>query len=158
MSSYDKFYDYLSELHGNQQRLSELLTDKIKAVTGGNLDRLDEIIKDEQVFVLASKSFDANIKRFREQLSLSGEKLSDLIPELPLEEQQRFRDLFKKLSAGLEQTSALNSQCQGLIEGRLHVLDKGVRRLDKSPAKPYGKPEGVQPPSNGTPRLFTKSV
>ncbi len=157
MSKYDKFYEYLADLHQNHVRLLDLLQSKLKAVDSQDINKLDEIMKEEQVFVLVSKSFDSNIQRFRNELSLSGEKLSDIIPELPDQEQQRFRTIFKQLKNSLDQTQALNQNCQDLLEERLYVLNKNIRKLDTSANNTYTKP-GDAGKSGGSQYLLTKSV
>ena len=84
---YDKFHGYLTELEGNFAKLSQLLHNKLSALERFDIDRLDAIIKEEQVFVLLSKSFDANVASYRQKLGLKGQQLSDIITELPVEEQ-----------------------------------------------------------------------
>lgn len=156
MGKYDKLYQYLEDLHQSHVHLSGLLVAKLDAVIAADLDRLDEIIKQEQVFVLVSKGFDANLKRFREELSLSGDTLSRIITELPPEERQRFRDLFERLKLSLEETKALNRKSQDLLDQHLHRIGKSLRSLDKSNGTSYGKAASE---ANGErPHLFTQSV
>ena len=155
MRKYDKFYQYLEELHQNHVHLSGLLVAKLDAVIEADLDRLDKIIKEEQVFVLVSKSFDSNLKRFKQELSLSGDTLSQIVTELPPEERQRFRDLFERLKLSLEETKALNQKSQDLLDQYLHKINKSIKALDKNHGASYGKASE----SNGDrPRLFTQSV
>lgn len=155
MSRYDKFYAYLEELNNNHLHLSGLLQRKLDAAIRHDTDELDAVIKEEQVFVLVSKGVEGNLTRFREQLSLQGETLREIIPELPADERQRFEDIFHKLKLNVEETQTLNLKCQELLEQHLHTIDKALRELDKSRSKTYGKNAGEP---GKEPGLFTKSI
>lgn len=155
LSQYDKFFDYLSDLKDTYRRLADLLMEKLDAISCNDLLRIDELTGKEQAFVLTSKGFDANIKRFREQLSLSGENLSEIIPNLPRSEQQRFLDLFRLLKSNLEECQALNDNCQGLLGDTLHKIN---RALDKTRGAKYGKAAEAASSASDRPQLFTKTV
>lgn len=158
---YDKFHAYLSELEANFNKLAELLHQKLSAVETFDIDRLDSIMKEEQAFVLLSKSFDSHIANYREKFALKGEKLGDLVEELPEAEQPRFRDIAARLKAALDEVKALNEKCQGLIEERLYSLDKAINELDHSRNVTYGDnaKSGQQPakPSD-SPTLINKKI
>lgn len=154
---YDKFHAYLCELEESYTRLSEVLTRKLAALQKFDLDQLDEILKEEQVYALIARGFDANIKGYREKLSLSGETLGEIIEELPDEEADRFQQIFIKLKAALEVAGALNQRCQDLIEERLHYLDKAIKELDGKPTT-YSQKGSSEPGDKTPPKLFTKSV
>lgn len=155
---YDKFHGYLTELEGNFAKLSQLLHNKLSALERFDIDRLDAIIKKEQVFVLLSKSFDANVASYRQKLGLKGQQLSDIITELPVEEQGRFQSIFKQLKASLNEVKTLNLKCQDLIEERLYSLDKAIKELDRSTGASYGKQGDDSKRPGDPPHLFSKSV
>ena len=156
---YDKFHTYLRDLEASFTKLAELLLEKLAALEKFDIDKLDEIIKEEQVFALISKGFDANVQSYMEKLSLRGEKLSDIIKELPAEEQPRFSETFKSLKAALNEAEAMNKRCSSLIEERLCIIDKAMKEIDLVVAPSYGKhaARDAGKPSEG-PKLFTKSV
>ena len=155
--SYEKLYTYLGELLQSYTRLSELLKEKLDAVSRFDIEKLDDIMKQEQVFVLQSKGFDAHIASLRDSLSLKGDKLSEIINELPEQEQARFLILHKNLKATLEEVRGLNERCQVLIGDRLHSLDRAIRELDPADAQAYSK-GGERPSGKPESGLFTKSV
>lgn len=155
---YDKFHGFLTELEGNFTKLSQLLHNKLAALERFDVDRLDAIIKEEQVFVLLSKSFDANVASYRQKLGLSGEKLSDIIGELPVEEQARFQSTFQRLKAALDEVKTLNLKCQDLIEERLYSLDKAIKELDRSAGATYSKQGDDAKRSGDHPHLLSKSI
>ena len=155
---YDKFHGYLTELEGNFSKLSQLLHNKLSALERFDIDRLDAIIKEEQVFVLLSKSFDANVASYRQKLGLKGQQLSDIIAELPVEEQGRFQSIFEQLKTSLDEVKALNLKCQDLTEERLYSLDKAIKELDRSAGTSYGKQAGDPKRPGDPPHLFSKSV
>ena len=151
---YDKFLAYLNDLEKSFEALSGLLTQKLVALDRFDLEKLDNILKEEQVYVLQTKGFDNNIKMYREKLGFSGDRLSQIIGELPGAEQQRFDDALKQLTAALEKVKALNEKCQGLTESRLSALDKAIKELDRSTGANYGE---TRPPADA-PMLMNKSI
>lgn len=157
MTYYDKFYNYLNELLGNYSKLAVLLKQKLEALAKFDVGALDSIIKEEQVYVLISKSFDSHVQSYRDKLSLSGGSLSDVIEELPEDQKPRYREVFVKLKAKLEEVKILNEKCQLLIEERLYSIEKSIRHLDKSSAAVYGKPGAKQTPP-ADPHILKTSV
>lgn len=155
---YDKFHGFLTELESHFTKLSQLLHDKLTALERFDIDRLDAILKDEQVFVLFSKSFDTRLASYRQQLGLKGEKLSELIEELPVEEQARFRSTYQRLKTALEEVKTLNLKCQELIEERLYSLDKAIKELDPSAAATYSKQGDDAKRPGDHPHLLSKSI
>lgn len=155
---YNKFYAYLDELDQSYGRLADLLRQKLVAVDRFDVERLNAIIKEEQVYVLLSRGFEGNLRSHREKLGVRGDTLSEIIEELPGEEQARFRQQMKRLKATLDNVKGLNERCQTLIETRLYTIDKSIRELDKSVGSTYKKDTTPKPPQDGGPHLFTKSV
>ena len=153
MSRYDKFYTYLCELHSSHLRLIDLLKNKLVAISDSDLDTLDDTIKEEQVYVLASKSFENNIARYRRELSLSGDKLSEIIPNMPDDEQGRFFEIFENLESGLSLANELNQKCQTLLESKLYSINKSLRELENKSPSTYSKLG-----SDKSGNLLTKSV
>lgn len=156
---YEKFASYLNELFQNYSNLSDLLTRKLAAIARFDVETLDTIMKDEQVFVLVSRGFDSNIQIYRDKLSLKGDSLSAVIRELPDEYKPEFEMLFAKLKSKLDEVKGLNEKCQSLIEERIYTLGRRIHELDKSSNTSYGK-EGAQtkPTSSVEARVMHKSV
>lgn len=156
--NYDKFHGYLCELLQNYTKLGELLVKKLSAIARYDIAALDGIIKEEQVFVLLSRSFDSTIQSYREKLSLKGDSLSAIIEELPPEEQPRFSSMLARLRAKLAEVKQLNERCQSLIEERIYTIERTVLQTDKTGTVAYGKSGSTAPKPKGDPRILTKSV
>ena len=158
-SYYDKFYAYLDEFFQGYAKLSELLTRKLAAISKFDVATLDSIIKEEQVFVLLSRGFDSNVQNYREKLSLKGSSLSEVISEMPIEQQGRFQSLLSALKAQLDEVKFLNEKCQTLIEERIYTIERSINRLDKSKTTTYTKPgAAAKPASGGESHVLKKSV
>lgn len=146
---YDKFYAYLSELLQGYTKLSALLTKKLSAITLFDVATLDGIIREEQAFVLLSRGFDPNVQNYREKLSLKGATLSEVITEMPPEQQGRFLSLLGSLKTRLDEVKFLNEKCQSLLEDRIYTLERSISRLDKTKTATYGKPGAASRPVTG---------
>ncbi len=157
---YDKFYGYLSELLQSYTKLGELLTKKLAAVASFDVSALDNIIKEEQVYVLLARGFDNNLRTYREKLALDGDSLSVVIPQMPEEQQARFESVFHRLKRRLDEVKSLNENCQGLIEERIYSLEKAIRGLDKSKAGTTysGKAATPKPGQNSDPHFLHKQI
>lgn len=157
-NSISKFYSYLDELEVNYSRLKDLLHLKLMAIAQNDLGKLDDIIKEEQVYVLLSKGFDSNINMYREKLNLTGPTLSAVIDELPPLEQTPFRQLLQRLQITLAQVKNLNEKCQSMIEEKLYSLDKSIKSLDHSDSHIYQKPGSEDSKMEASSCVFTKVI
>ncbi len=156
---YDKFSAYLNELLQNYTRLGALLIQKLTAISKFDVISLDSIIKEEQVFVLLSRSFDSNIQSYREKLSLKGDSLSEVISEMPPEHRHAFELLHLHLKSKLDEVKGLNERCQSLIEERIYTIERSINQLDKSKTTAYGKPGTVAKPAvNPESHILKKSI
>lgn len=156
---YERFASYLNELLQNYTNLGGLLSRKLAAISRFDIEALDSIMKDEQVFVLVSRGFDSNVQMYRDKLSLKGDSLSAVIRELPEEYQPEFELLFIKLKSKLDEVKGLNERCQSLIEERIYTIGRRIHQLDKSNTTSYDK-QGAQnkPASNGEAHVLHKSI
>lgn len=157
MNPYDKFYGYLQELDDSYGLLADLLRKKLWAVKQNDIETMDELVKQEQVYVLLAKGFNGNIAGHRDKLNLTGTTLSQIIIELPDEEKARFQQLYASLKVTLDAVKGLNDKCQLVIEDRLHFLDKAKKKIDKNEnAASYHPASDAKPGPAG--QFFTKSI
>lgn len=123
------------------------------------MGRLNEIINEEQVFVLISRGFDQNIAAHRERLGLRGDTLGELIEALHEEDQDRFRAIHNQLRATLDTVKELNDKCQTMTRVRIRALDVKLSELGHTPSSPAPKPPAAPkktpPPKSGG---FSKSI
>lgn len=158
MNYYDKFYNYLMDLLQNYTKLAVLLRQKLDAVSKYDMNALDGILKEEQVFVLLSKGFDSNLQIYRDKLSLSGDSLGAVIEEMPEAQRPRYRALFVELKAKLDEVKEINEKCQALLEERLYTIEKAIRQLDKSGTAAYGKPGAGKAQLSADPHILEKLI
>jgi hypothetical protein len=143
----DKFYNYLAELDTNYRKLATLLTRKAAAISEGDLFELDDLVNEEQAFLLITRGFDPKIAAFRKEAGYTGEKLADIIAELPAAERDRFHALHTRLSASLEEVRALNEKCQSLAQIKLHGVRRQLEEMERSGSSP--RPRGSAPKPGG---------
>ncbi|WRS26701.1 flagellar protein FlgN [Oscillospiraceae bacterium MB08-C2-2] len=158
MKSYENFYAYLQELCGSYGDLAGLIRQKMEAVSLLDVARLENIMKEEQAFVLLSKGFDQAVSAFKTDLGLSGNTLRELLPQMPQQERPRFEAVHQELSLILADVKNLNEKCQELLGDHLHVVEKQLRELSGSPTSTYGKGGSKGQSAAGQPRMLTKSV
>jgi hypothetical protein len=142
-SQNDKFYAYLADLDANYRKLAVLLTRKATALSEDDLYTLDDVVGEEQAYLLITKGFDQKLANFRKEAGYTGEKLAEIIAELPEAERDRFRALHTRLSDSLEEVRVLNEKCQNLAQIKLHGLRRQQEEAERSGSAP--KPEGGKP-------------
>ena len=148
-----KFYEYLEGLLKSYTKLAGSLSKKIDAVTQGDLEKLSDIMKDEQAYVLLSRGFDEHVKGYQEGIGVEGDTLSDIIPRLPAECQTRFRAIYLELRSKLEEVKGLNEICQTALESKLEGIS---RQLQGSGGAQYSTGKQVlREPAKG---LFDRSI
>lgn len=157
MDQLEKFYCYLHELDQSYTYLANLLRQKLIAVERFDINKLEEIMKEEQVYVLLSRGFESNIQSYRDKLSLAGSTLGTMITEMSELERNRFEQLHQRLKSTLDEVKGLNDKCQSVIEERLYSLDKSIKKMDKSAGSSYHK-VGENGGSASSPQMFTKSI
>jgi hypothetical protein len=153
----EKFLQYLITLQKDYKRLSELLKKKQEAILVYDIETLDEIMKDEQAYVLLSRGFNHNIEGFRESLGLSGITLSEMIASMPDEWRPQFEEIFGPLRQTMEDVRRSNEECQSVIEKKLAQIRTRLEDFEGTPNKTYGNARPAPAPKTMNVK-FDKSV
>lgn len=148
----DKFFSYLKELAITYNKLAALLVKKAEAISRDNLMLLDELINEEQVYLLVTRGFDQHLATFRQQTGFAGATLSDIIGELPEDERDRFRDIQAQLNASVGEAKTLNEKCQKLAQVKLYGVKKKMQEMERAGAQPK------QPPKQPGTGKLSKSI
>jgi hypothetical protein len=151
----EKFLHYLITLQKDYARLAELLKKKQEAILLYDIEALDEIMKDEQAYVLVSRGFNQSIESFRKELNLTGVTLSEMIAGMPGDWNSRFSDAFVPLRETMDVVRLRNEECQSVIETKLGQIRTRLEELEGAPTKTYG---GAKPPPPQSIGKFNKSV
>jgi hypothetical protein len=158
-TQHDKFYSYLVDLDASYRKLAALLTRKAAALSSGDLYELDDLVNEEQAYLLITRGFDQKLAGFRRDAGYAGEKLSEIIAELPEEERGRFRELHGRLSASLEEVRVLNEKCTNLAHIKLHGIKRQLEEMERcgSPVRSSGPAPKPGPGKPGSGKL-SKSI
>ena len=137
-------------------KLSALLKDKIEAAGNFDIAKLDDIMKEEQKYLLITRGFDQNIENFKKELNLKGDTLGEAVDGMPADVRPRFAEIHAGLSEALNAAKSLNGECQALLKVRLQEIDKKLGELGK-PADPQAAYPNPKNPASGN-HSFSKSV
>ena len=155
--SAEKFLHYLGTLQKDYAHLSEILVKKREAILLYDIGALNEIMKDEQAFVLLSRGFNHNIAAFRKELGLSGSTLTETIESMPAEWQPEFRAMLEPLKQTIDEVRRRNEDCQELTEKKLSQIGRNLNRLGAAGAKPYAQ-SAAPAKVNARSGSFNKSI
>ena len=151
----EKFLNYLTGLQKDYAGLAELLNKKQEAILMYDIESLDEIMKDEQAYVLVSRGFNQSIESFRKELGLSGVTLSEMIGSMPEPWKARFLEVFIPLREIMDIVRRRNEECQAVIEKKLARIRTRLEEFEGAPAKSYG---GAKPAPHQLTGKFNKSI
>ncbi len=121
---FDEFYSYIHSFLELYAQLSEHLRRKLSIITDGDISALEEIMKQEQAYILKTRSFDRKLQFHKEKVGVKGETLTQMIENLPIGEQQRFRELHTELTAVLALVRSLSESCQSALTTQIHLIEK----------------------------------
>ncbi|MFA0815019.1 MAG: flagellar export chaperone FlgN [Anaerofustis sp.] len=145
----DDFYLFLEDYADFYSDFLILESEKYQAVSMNQFLRLDDFMKQEQVFLLKSKSFEQKRDVYLQQMSNSKLTLNELIDTIPNEEYQtKYRDIHRKLSGILQDLKEANRVCNFLIELHLHKIENRIKRMEHTPQTDQSYGPGSPAPKN----------
>lgn len=142
MSDLHKEYlGLLDELGGILDQLTGIAQKKITCTRQGDLEVLDECMKQEQVFALSLKTFERRRMELLKKLQLDQVPLNSLWEHYPQEMKVRAREAVESLRAKYQAYDSASTAARTIMERALRDIEKMA-------------PEGqLPPPENGAPAV-----
>ena len=119
----NSFYKYLSNLLELYKGSIPVVMKKFNAINSDDIELLDKTIQVQQAFLLQTRGFEKKTNDFLEGLGLLGSTLGAVIPQLPLEDQDKFYSLLGEFDYTLKEIQFLNEKCQTLLQAKLYVIN-----------------------------------
>lgn len=139
---HEEYLRYLEELTATLERMTETAQNKAAAARVGDLVKVDECMKQEQVYSMTLRSMDVKRDKMLKELGLEGVTLSGLAERYPQELQDRARKTAERCMVRYETYTSASNAARTTMECALRDIE---RMFPKDQPVPTGKPEDPPP-------------
>lgn len=123
-----------------------------------SIDELSNNLNHQQLFLYQIKNFDQEVEGYMEKLKLKGRNLSEVIQQLPENEQMRFYELLGEFEQTVKEMQFYKEKCQTLLQTKLYTVNKKLAQFDlKKDKVTYGQ-DGKETEKLSLPKTFEKSI
>ena len=130
------YLSFLSELHQSLDSLAALEQRKIAAVQAGNLDELDQCMKEEQAAALDLRGREQKRSALLKQLGLETVPLRELPSHCPPQYKAQAAEITQQVLRSYQVLSSAQTAARTLMESNLrHIQQELDRRETAHPAK-----------------------
>jgi len=154
----DNFYDYLFGVIKLHRETIPKLKDELLLIQSNSIDELNDNLNHQQLFLYQIKNFDEEVADFMNKLNLTGKKLSEVIQQLPEDEQMRFYDLLGQFEETSMEIQFYKGKCQNLLETKLHVVNKKIEQFKLKSDKTTYSEDGTEVENVTLLKAFEKSI
>ncbi|MDU7336983.1 MAG: flagellar protein FlgN [Clostridium sp.] len=128
-----EFVDFLNRYLALFQEFFVLETQKYQDIAQGQIDKINEHVKAEEVFMLRSKGMEAERERLMKRADFPEATFRELLPHFDPEVKDEAEELFEKLSNITMELKEMNLRCNYLTELRLRKVDAALKKINKQP-------------------------
>ena len=118
------FHNYLQGILRLYQNAIPILKEELESIIQDNIDSLNESLKSQQAILLETKYFEKNVATYLSKLDISAKTLTELIQNLPNEEQLRFFSLLGQFEQAMLEINFYKEKCRVLLQSKLYSIDK----------------------------------
>lgn len=147
---------YFTQLLEFYRKFLDFEKEKFGFLEQNRLDRLDECIKREQVFVLKARGMEQERAGLMQKISQPQARFREILPQFPSGCQEQMRDLYEKLSSVLTDFQETNQKSNLLLEQKLHQSSAALNQLKGQPE--LQKRYGEKLRSSSSPAFFSKKI
>lgn len=129
----EEFVDFLNRYLALFQEFFVLETQKYQDIAQGQIDKINEHVKAEEVFMLRSRGMEAERERLMKCVDFPAATFRELLPHFDPEVKEEAEELFEKLSNISLELKEMNLRCNYLTELRLRRVDAALKKINKQP-------------------------
>ncbi|MBC3805013.1 hypothetical protein GH808_11280 [Acetobacterium fimetarium] len=154
----EDFYNYIFGVIKLHRELTPKLKDELMLIQSNSLDELNQNLNYQQTFIYQIKNFDEKVADYMKKLNLSGNNLSEVIKQLPQDEQERFDGLLQQFRETSREMQFYKEKCKTLLETKLYVVNKNIAQFDLKSDKITYQEDGTETKKTEIIRTFEKSI
>lgn len=126
----DQFHEYLTGILRIYQSAVPVLKEELEAITQDKMDVLDQSLKSQQALLLKTRNFDQQTASYLSRLGIKAKNLTEMVKQLPKEEQLRFFDLLGEFELTMTEVNYYKEKCRVLLQSKLYAIDKLLSKQD----------------------------
>jgi len=154
----DSFYNYLFGVIKLHRDTIPKLKDELMLIQSNSIDELSDNLNHQQLFLYQIKNFDQDVAAYMEKLNVSGKNISEVISQLPENEQERFEKLLAEFKEVATEIEFYKNKCQTLLQTKLHVVNKKMAQYKAKQEKTTYGEDGKNDSPIKIPSAFEKSI
>jgi len=120
----DQFQSYLSTILKVYQDLVPILRSELTSIQKDDIDTLNECLRSQQALMIQTRNFNAKILEYQTMLNIKAANLSELILNLPSEDQMPFFEILSQFGQTSEEVRFYQEKCRTLLQSKLYLIDK----------------------------------
>ena len=144
MAEMQEYLTFLSDLRQALDRLTQLEQQKIQAVQAGNLDELDQCMKQEQAAALDLRGREQRREALLKQLGLEGTPLRDLPLHCSASEKQQASEISQQVLRSYKVLASAQQTARTLMESNLRHIQKELEHREANPQPQTSVPRKPQ--------------
>jgi len=154
----DHFHEYLSGILKLYQNAVPVLKEELEAIMNDEIDVLNQSLKSQQALLLQTKSFDQQTASFLSKLNIRAKNLTEMIQQLPKEEQLSFFNLLGEFELTMAEVNYYKDKCRVMLQSKLYTIDKALTRQDLQKDNTTYNQNATEVHGNLFPKSFEKKI
>ncbi len=126
----DQFHKYLTGILNLYRSAIPVLKEELEAIMQDEIEVLNQSLKSQQALLLQTKSFDQQTASYLSRLNIKATNLTDMIRQLPKDQQLRFFDLLGEFELTMTEVNFYKDKCRELLQSKMYTIDKALSKLD----------------------------
>ncbi len=145
MYTLDDFIDLLENLILLFDDLTDVEEIKLEAVKNKDMDKLNDCMKEEQVYLLQFRGLDKKRESMQKELGFENMKFAQIIANIKDKQyREEFDDIYRTLRETMNYYQQLHNSAKSIIEFNLTSIDKAIEILkQQTPSVPQGNQGNV---------------
>jgi len=154
----EEFYNYLFGVIKLHRDLIPKLKDELMLIESGSVEALTENINRQQSFVLQTRRFDQDVKKYMEALNLRGNNITEVVAQLPEEYRLRFYGLIGEFDETVKEMNFYKEKCKVLLETKLHIVEQKLSTVENRNVNKLYSQDGKKDSSISLPKTLEKKI
>lgn len=126
----NQFHEYLTGILKLYRSAVPVLKEELEAIMQDEIEVLNQSLKSQQALLLQTKNFDQQTASYLSKLNIKAKNLTEMIHQLPKEEQLRFFDLLGEFELTMTEVNFYKDKCRELLQSKMYTIDKALSKLD----------------------------
>lgn len=145
----DKLLRFFGNMLAFYQDFLTFERDKYNIIASGELEKLDEALKQEQAFTLKARGLEIERKKLLEEAGAAQYTFRELIPQVELSRQEPMKKLYSDISATVADVRQVNERCSRMTHLKMGRVSQILSKIEDHPELKQIYKSNLQNPAGG---------